>query len=576
MRTQDNQQKEFRRKLKWLMALRVVIVTLLLGTSIIFQIGYKKELPSVTVFSSLIASTYFLTILYSLLLNRIRRLRGFAYLQLGFDLVLLTCLVYVTGGIDSPFSPFYMITILSASVILDRKGGVLTAAFAGILFGIVVDLQFFGLTPGLSKSPYAGLDTFYLLFINIVAFLTVAYLTGSLADKLKQTREHLVEKSAGLADLQAFHGNVVQSISSGVLTTDVEGRITSLNRAAQEITGYTIDEVRNRLWWQFFMADHLKMLITRDNPIKGSFRIDQECRRKDGTPLFLGMTATALRDGTGQITGGVWTFQDLTRIREMEEEVKRKKWLAAIGEMAAGIAHEIRNPLASISGAMQVLKREQTLDQENKHLMAIALSETERLNSIVTSFLFYARPAQLNKKQCDLHELLKETLALLQKGSDFRGTVKVSTRFAAKKCRVDVDIDQMRQVFWNLAINAVQAMPAEGKLDVTTQRVTPRRRTDQEDSLKQSWVRVSFKDTGCGIAQEDHDKIFYPFYTTKDKGSGLGLSIVHRIVEDHGGRIHVQSQVGEGTTVSIFLPLMDDSVALTHKEEMRVQDFSGR
>ena len=226
--------------------------------------------------------------------------------------------------------------------------------------------------------------------------------------------------------------------------------------------------------------------------------------------------------------------------------------------------------------AQKVLKREQTLDQENKHLMAIALSETERLNSIVTSFLFYARPAQLNKKQCDLHELLKETLALLQKGSDFCGTVKVSTRFAAKKCQVDVDIDQMRQVFWNLAINAVQAMPAEGKLDVTTQRVIPRRRTDQEDYLKQSWVRVSFKDTGCGIAREDHDKIFYPFYTTKDKGSGLGLSIVHRIVEDHGGRIHVQSQVGEGTTVSIFLPLMDDSVALTHKEEMRVQDFSSR
>jgi two-component system, NtrC family, sensor histidine kinase PilS len=570
MKSQGNQQKEFRGKLKWLMALRVMIVTLLLGTSIILQVGYGKALPSVTIFSFLIASTYFLTIIYSLLINHIRKLHGFAYLQLVLDLALLTALIYYTGGIDSPFSPFYMITILSASVILDRRGSVLTAALAGILFGIIVDLQFFGLMPGLPKSPYGGLETLYLLFLNMVAFVTVAYLTGSLAEKLKQTRKHLVEKSIGLADLQAFHENVVRSISSGVLTTDVEGRITSLNRAAQEITGYATDEVRGRPWWWLFMAEHLKTLIARDKPLMGSFRMNLECRRKGGAPLFLGMTATALRDGDGRMNGSVLAFQDLTRIREMEEEVKRKKWLAAVGEMAAGIAHEIRNPLASISGAMQVLKKEKALDQENKHLMTIALNETDRLNSIVTSFLFYARPAQLNKKQCDLHVLLSETLDLLQKSSDFRAGVKVHSRFANQKIRVDVDLDQMKQVFWNLAINAVQAMPDGGELDVTTQRVIPKRRTDQEDPTRRSWVRIGFKDSGDGISEENRDKIFYPFFTTKDKGSGLGLSIVHRIIEDHGGRIHVQSQVLAGTTVSVFLPIIDDSMALTREEELRV------
>jgi two-component system, NtrC family, sensor histidine kinase PilS len=569
MKSQGNQQKEFRGKLKWLMALRVMIVTLLLGTSIILQVGYGKALHSATIFSVLIASTYFLTIIYSLLINHIRQLQVFAYLQLVLDLSLLTTLIYFTGGIDSPFSPFYMITILSASVILDRRGSVLTAALAGILFGIIVDLQFFGLVPELPKSPYDGLKTLYLLFLNMVAFVTVAYLTGSLAEKLKQTRQDLEEKSIGLADLQAFHENVVRSISSGVLTTDVEGRITSLNRAAQEIIGYTTDEVKGRPWWALFMADHLKGLITRDKPLMGSFRIKLECRRKGGAPLFLGMTATALRDGDGQMNGSVWAFQDLTRIREMEEEVKRKKWLAAIGEMAAGIAHEIRNPLASISGAMQVLKRERVLDRENNHLMGIALSETDRLNSIITSFLFYARPAQLNKKQCDLHELLTETLDLLQNRGDFHARVKVHSRFAGQNFIMDVDLDQMKQVFWNLAINAVQAMPEGGKLDVTTQRVIPSRRTDQGDHTRRSWVRISFKDSGHGISEENRDKIFYPFFTTKDKGSGLGLSIVHRIIEDHGGRVHVQSQVSEGTTVSVFLPITDDSMALVQKEDAR-------
>ena len=558
MRLQGVQQEEIRTKLKWLIILRVGIVTLLLGTSLVLQIGYGKTLHPVALFSLLIAGTYFLTIVYSLLINHLHRLRGFAYLQIYLDLLFETVLIYFTGGIDSPFSPFYMITILSAGVILDRKGGVLTAALAGIVYGLVVDLQYFRLTPGLPAGPYTNLETLYLLFLSIVAFITVAYLTGSLAEKLKQTREHLAEKTAGLADLQAFHENVVQSINSGLLTMDREGRITSLNRAAREITGYSLEEVRGRPWWELFGAQELKMLGSLENPLRHSVRLDHECQKKDGTPMILGMTASPLRNSNGEVTGGVLTFADLTRIREMEEEIKRKKWLATIGEMAAGMAHEIRNPLASLSGAIQVLKRDEKLDQEARHLMKIAISETNRLNSIITSFLIYARPAPLNKKRCDLHEMLTETLDLLQNSEDYHPGVEVETHYAPERLWVQVDPDQMKQVFWNLTLNAVQAMPHGGRLNVMTQRFI-RERSDRMARSDHRWVRVAFKDTGVGIPPGDLDKIFYPFFTTKDKGSGLGLSIVHRIIEDHHGRIHVESQVGRGTVFTVFLPLEGDS-----------------
>ena len=556
MMQQGAQQEEIRTKLKWLMVLRVGIVTLLLGTSLILQIGYGKTLHPTALFSLLIAGTYFLTIVYSLLINRLHHLRGFAYLQLGLDLLFETVLVYFTRGIDSPFAPFYIITVLSAGMILDRRGGILTAALAGILYGLVIDLQYFHLTPGLPAGPYTGTETLYLLFLRIVAFITVAYLIGALAERLKQTRERLVEKTAGLADLQAFHENVIRSINSGLLTIDREGRITSFNRAAEEITGYSEKEVRGHSWWELFGAQELATLGSQENPLKHPVRLDHVCQKKDGTPLILGMTASPLRGRNGEVTGGVLAFQDLTRIREMEEEIKRKKWLATIGEMAAGMAHEIRNPLASLSGAIQVLKRERPLNPEAGHLMEIALKETDRLNSIITSFLIYARPAPLNKKRCDLHEMLTETLDLLQKSKDYHPRVEVETRYVPERLWVQVDPDQMKQVFWNLAINAVQAMPDGGRLSVMTQRFS-RDRLDLTARSDNRWVKVAFQDTGRGIPRGDLDKIFYPFFTTKDKGSGLGLSIVHRIIEDHGGRIHVGSQARTGTTFTVFLPMAE-------------------
>jgi two-component system, NtrC family, sensor histidine kinase PilS len=556
MELQRIQQEEMRAKLKWLMALRVVIVTVLLGASIVFQVGYGHIAETTLSFSYLIASTYCLTIVYSLLLNRLDRLALFAYVQISLDLLFETVLVFLTGGIESPFSPFYMITSIAASIILGRKGGSLTAAMASILFGLLVDLQFLQLLPGISVSSYSNRETLYYLFLNIVAFLTVAYLSGGLAEKLSLTREWLKEKATGLAELKAFHEHVVQSMSTGLMTTGLSGEVTSFNRAAEQIMGYRFGQVKGKPWWEIFGAADLKWLINAEKPLGEPFRFDRDCRRQNGDRLALGMTVSPLKNEEGRQIGGVWIFQDLTRIKAMEVEIENKKRLATIGEMAAGMAHEIRNPLASLSGSLQVLSKDVRIkEEESRRLMEIALKETERLNGIITAFLMYARPAPLNIKRWDINRLITDTLSLLQNSKEYRENIEIRSNLADGAIWAAVDPDQMRQVFWNLSLNACQAMPQGGRLHVTSRSVNL---SSDKDLPGTPWVEVTFSDSGLGIQKENIPKIFYPFFTTKDRGSGLGLSIVHRVIETHRGRVNVESQLGQGTRIILLLRVGED------------------
>jgi two-component system, NtrC family, sensor histidine kinase PilS len=551
MELQGIQQEEMRTKLKWLMAIRVVIVTVLLGASIFLQIGYGHIAKTTATFFYLIASTYCLTIVYSLLLNRLNRLILFAYVQICLDMLFETYLVYLTGGIESPFSPFYMITSIAASMILGRRGGTLTASMASILLGVLVDLQYHRFLPGMVASTYSNRETLYYLFLNIVAFLTVAYLSGGLAEKLSVTKERLKEKATGLAELKAFHEHVVQSMSTGLMTTGLGGEITSFNRAAEQIMGWRFAEVKDLPWWKTFGADDLKWLISAEKPLIEPFRFDRQCRRRDGDPLALGMTVSPLKNEEGRQIGGVWIFQDLTRIKEMEIEIENKKRLATLGEMAAGMAHEIRNPLASLSGSLQVLSKDVRLEQEeSRRLMEIALKETDRLNDIITAFLMYARPAPLNKKRWDINRLATETLSLLRNSKEYRNNISIESNLSPGELWAMVDPDQIRQVFWNLSINACQAMPQGGELLVKTRLVTMNASNRHPGT---PWIEVTFSDSGHGIEKEDLSRIFYPFFTTKDRGSGLGLSIVHRVIETHRGRVHVESQPGRGTRMTLLL-----------------------
>ena len=537
---------EIKVRLKWLIAFRVVVVTLLLGLSIAFQIA-KNEL--VFAYYALIVFTYAITIAYAVALRQLsttRALQQFAYAQIGVDLLLETFLVARTEGISSPFLTLYVITVLCASFILQRRGGLIMAGVSVILFGLVTIVQQRGWADSLgwfSSEPLPPLTTLQAYSMHALAVLAGGFLSGTLAEQLKRADQSLVETEQGLSRLQAFHENVVQSIPSGVFTTDGEGRLTWLNRAALDMTGYETGAVLHRSWWEVFGGK-------RDNAFRkvpDSFEV--ESQRADGSRLVLGMTLSPLTEGNVRV-GLVGVFKDLTQMRDLEEEMRRREWFAKIGEMSAGMAHEIRNPLGGMAGALQMLRKEPTIDEENARLMDIATREATRLNTIVTEFLRYSRPPDLNLKECDLRELVDDTVALMRHDGLLREVQAVTVHHGEHVPMIQVDPDKMKQVFWNLATNALQAMPTGGWVTISTacRRVTSGKRSGDI-------VEVAVQDTGVGIKKEDLNKIFFPFFTTKQNGSGLGLATAQRIVDQHGGWIRVDSEEGKGTRFAVCLPV---------------------
>lgn len=562
-------------RMNWLIVLRVVLVTVLLGLPLLLQLNYFKNTWSIVTFYFLIGSTYFLTILYVIFLSRTKRLLAFTALQLGLDLLFETALVAVTGGIESPFSFLYILTIVSASIFFYRRGGILMATGAILLFGGLINLQYAQFLPFKAGTGLDNKEILYMLFLYMIAFFTVGILSGRLSERLH-------EKEVGFSDLRIFHEDIVQSMSSGLITTDLEGRITSFNRSASEITGFRANEVIGTIWWEFFSWEDIRNHYRSLAEAGTAQRFEGEIINKRGDRCLLGVTISPLRNEQGSQIGIIGTFQDLTQIRNLEEEMHKKERLATIGEMAAGMAHEIRNPLASLSGSIEVLKSELRLDDENRKLMEIAVKEADRLNSIITQFLLYARPLPPRRRRANLHALLSETVQLIKNNPDYDARISVVLLTGRDPLMMMIDPDQMKQVFWNLSLNAFQSMPAGGTLTISTRRIPSKpippdagsrkasSAPDKEAGAGLDRVEISFKDTGEGIRKEDLPKIFYPFFTTKSTGSGLGLSIVQRVIEEHFGKITVQSS-RQGTEFLITLPL-DDSGAPLHPETLQMTE----
>ncbi len=558
---------DFRKNLQWLMILRVTVVTLMLGLSLAFQ-AVKGE--RVETFYTLIAVTYALTIPSALVLRKLTTptaLSLFFWTQVGIDFLLETILVAKTGGIESPFAVLYVITVTVASLVPRRRVGLFAACFSIILFGILTNLQLYGVVETWGWLPQSHLtspEVFQTFGVYGLALLVVGLLSGTLADQLQRADQSLREKEEGLTRLQAFHENIVHSISSGVFTADAMGRITSFNPAAQEATGHTLGYVIGRPWREVFNwhpSQQSDELLTTALP--GVMRVEVECKRADGYRLILGMTLSPLHE-QGMQTGLVGVFKDLTQIRALEEEMHRKEWLASLGEMSAGMAHEIRNPLGALAGAMQMLRKDAAGDETNRRLMDIAIREATRLDTIITEFLQYARPPELNLAERDLNKVLAETLDLVQHEARTRSNIRIVTSVATGALLARVDQDQLRQVFWNLATNAFDAMPDGGQLTISTGC-----RQIDAGGQKGEVIEIAFQDTGDGIPKENLDKIFFPFFTTKKQGSGLGLAAVHRIVDLHGGWIKVESQERQGSRFVVCMPRSgDDGLRLWHEGRM--------
>ena len=553
-----------RSRLHWLMGLRVMIVTLMLGLSLTFEATKGEQVET---FYALIILTYALTIPSALLLRKLdsqAALTAFFWTQLAIDFLLETVLVARTGGIESPFVVLYVITVAVASLIPRRHVGLLAACGCIIVFGLVTNIQLYGLVDGLGWLQATHLtspETFQTFGAYALALLIVGLLSGTLADQLQQADQSLREKEQGLHRLQAFHENIVKSISSGVFTADGEGMISSINPAAQEVTGYSLEQVLGRPWREVFNwhPNH-----PSDHPwpaaLPAMTRFEVECKSANGHRLVLGMTVSPLHE-QGEESGVVGVFKDLTQIRDLEEEMRRKEWLANLGEMSAGMAHEIRNPLGALAGAMQMLRKEAAVEDTDRRLMDIAIREATRLDAIITEFLQYARPPALNLAEHDMNKILAETLDLVQHEARTRKNIRIVTSLASRSLNARVDQNQMRQVFWNLATNAFDAMPEGGRLTIST----GSRHVDAA-GRRGDVIEISYEDTGEGIAKENLNKIFLPFFTTKKHGSGLGLAAVHRIVDLHGGWIKVDSRSRQGTRFVVCLPGSgDDGVRLWHE-----------
>jgi two-component system, NtrC family, sensor histidine kinase PilS len=546
---------DLRRRLILLLGVRVIVSTLLLGSAVVFRIGADEPLPS-DPFFFLIGLTYALSVLYALSLRFVARHRWLIEVQFACDALTISAIVHFTGGITSFFPLLYVLPIIGAGILQFRTGGLRLALIASSLYGGIVLLQYLGAqgyVAGRYVADMAGLlppvrVAQYTVATHAGAFFLVAVLSGSLAEGLRTAGASLERASSELAGFQAFSQHVVDSLMSGLVTTDYHGRIRSFNRAAESITLQAAPSVIGTS-----VAETLQLptdfahLLKMDLGGTRSRRVDYTFRTSQGEGIEVGLTATHLVTPDGR-AGFLLTFQDTTEIRRLEREGRRRQRLAAVGEMAAGIAHEIRNPLASMRGSIQILRRELTLNDEQAQLMDIVLRESDRLNDTIQSFLNYARPQRAATTRFDLGTVLGETALLLRNNADVSAAHSVEVDVAPTGVWYEADEGQIRQIVWNLATNGLKAMPEGGRLTLCA------REEAGGGAAAGATLVLEVQDQGVGIPPERLDGIFQPFQGTFTRGSGLGLAIVHRIVTDHHGEIRIASTPGTGTTVRVFLP----------------------
>jgi two-component system sensor histidine kinase PilS (NtrC family) len=539
-------QGEFERQLRWLMTVRVAIVTTLLISAFSIELLFNPAQSLRPVFL-LAAGSYGMVLIYAVLDRWLRGTRSFIFLQLVGDALVITMFVHITGGLDSPMSFLYLLPISVASMLLYRNGalimaGVSFAAYAGlIVFGAAWSLIGSGMAGPFDHEP--GRVTYFLV-AHLVAMVAVALLSAYLSERLRSQGRELDERRGAVARLQALNENIIESINSGLVTTTLSGRINFINRGGTEIIGLRHSEVEGRTVESVLQLDEgFLQAIRRRLLAERRFRFERWFETQEGQRIFLGLAVSNLYDKIGRPLGYIFIFQDLTDIHALEQEVRLKERMAALGEMAAGMAHELRNPLAAISGAVQYLKGDIGPQGETLELMDIILRESDRLDQTIRDFLTFTRPGSFAAESTDIVRLLQDNLKLLRKSRECREAHRIVTRFAAPRMVCEVDPNRMKQIFWNLATNALKAMPEGGTLSIDVRWVGAGER-----------VEFLFSDNGVGMDEQQQRLYFQPFNSSFPQGTGLGTAIIYRLVEEHDGKIHLKSDAGSGTCVRIELP----------------------
>ena len=523
---------ELKKSLLALIVFRLLLVSLVMGVGLL---ALPQQLSFFQFIQPFTLAVYVLSVLY-ILLWKYTELPNLVYhIQFLFDLILISMLIFLSGGINSLFTPFYVLIIVYASLLKDRDAVIIAVTLSITSYSGIVHLGYLGWVPGATSiGPYPLL--IYRISLNTLGFLAVALLGIYLSERIRSARQEL-----GAA--KVVHQNIVNSLRDGLLTLDAEGVITSLNRAAEDISGYSEEDLLSTKISDLFSESVSNRILKSDFELS-SRALHMECwtENKTGGSLFLVLSCSPLLSHQQEQTGYILAFQDLTEIKKREDELQFKEKMAAIGQMAAGLAHEIRNPLGSLSGSIQVLQSELKLSDKKARLIEIVLRECDRLNKIVGDFLTYSgsRPGRI--QPTDLFSLVHDTVEIFKNSPDFQGSHAIELSSSANPLVCQADSDQFKQVVWNILQNGIRSMPDGGKLSI-------------ELFTNDSRVLMKFTDQGVGLSSAEKTKLFQPFHSGFGKGAGLGMSIVYQIVHQHRGSIDIDSYPGSGTTVSISLPV---------------------
>ncbi len=558
--TQDNYSDDsrFRGKLKKLLLCRLIFALFFLILTLVVQGSRNTDLFSAPlqplyIFSCIL---FLFTIFGALSLERVRSLVRFARVQIIFDLGAVTVLVYMTGGIESSFSFLYMLVIISSALLLYRRGSLFTASTCALVYGLLLDLQYFGwITPlqlvaGTGQERDSG-TYFFTILMSIAGFFLVGFLAGYLAEEVQRYSLRVSEREEDLSKLATLHRSIVQSMSSGLLTIDLNGHIIFSNNAAQEILGRKSDEIAGRAVTDLFRAIEISQLpqTNRADARRPPPRMETDYIHPSGGQITLGYSPSVLQNENGETFGWTIIFIDLTKLKAIEEHIQRMERLVLAGRFAAEIAHEIKNPLAAMSGAMQMLKDEIGKNELHKKLVGIVQREIERINGLVTEFLWMTKgsPKSTQVEDVAVCSVIEEIIALLRAKKQLTTSHFIRTDFQTRPT-IAIDSNHFHRVLWNLLVNALEAMPEGGELSISVQ-------LEEPPNDRSRPLRIDVCDTGSGIPEDASKRIFDPFFTTKPSGTGLGLSIVYQLVEKAGGTIEVSKpQLGSGTIFSLFFP----------------------